>query len=200
MKSIDDYAFYYTALKEIILPDSIETIGKSAFSGSTDLKDIYYNGTAEQWNAIEIASDNGPLINAKKHYAPDATGTPTPTVTQPPTGTPTPTPRDNAAISYNLFNHITAVENYNPDGSYVISLEDNPFFPYEVHFYIDDNPTIRWFMNGDDSIQIGGHDFSVTFNGTARSVGIRAGDIYIPSYSTSVLFCLVYPDSHTFSE
>ena len=57
-----------SAMASIVIPKSITVIPESAFSGCTSLTDIYYTGTAEQWNAIAIDNNNTPLINAEKHF------------------------------------------------------------------------------------------------------------------------------------
>ena len=54
-------------LKSIIIPEGVESIGFNAFS-STELNTVYYTGTEEQWNAINIESPNDELINATKKY------------------------------------------------------------------------------------------------------------------------------------
>ncbi len=39
-------------LKNITIPDSVTSIGNSAFAGCTSLKSIKYRGTEDEWNAI----------------------------------------------------------------------------------------------------------------------------------------------------
>ena len=39
-----------------------------AFNGCVGLKDVYYSGTREGWNAIDIGSNNDCLTNATIHY------------------------------------------------------------------------------------------------------------------------------------
>ena len=56
-----------SALTSITIPDSVTSIGSSAFYGCSKLADVYYTGTQEQWNLIEIDS-NYYLNNATKHY------------------------------------------------------------------------------------------------------------------------------------
>lgn len=52
---------------------------------------------------------------------------------------------------------------FGDDGSYVIEIpEENPFFPYEVQFTYDGETASEWFMNPDDTVDVGGHSFSVS--------------------------------------
>ena len=56
------------SLTSIALPNSIIRIDNLAFNACTALKDVYYSGTEEQWNAINIKIDNDCLINATIHF------------------------------------------------------------------------------------------------------------------------------------
>ena len=57
VKSIEDDAFVgCESLKSISIPSSVTYIGYCAFSYS-GLTDVYYDGTKEQWNAIEIVNN-----------------------------------------------------------------------------------------------------------------------------------------------
>lgn len=48
------------------------------------------------------------------------------------------------------------------DGSYTINIpEENPFFPYEVQFTCNGETTNEWFMNPEDTVEVGGHVFHV---------------------------------------
>ncbi len=90
LDDIDDTAFGLTGLTEVVIPEGVEDIGDKAFYGSVALKtvylpstleeigqdafwqchvlsDIYYGGTTEMWNNIEISSDNGELYTATLH-------------------------------------------------------------------------------------------------------------------------------------
>ena len=58
-----------TGLKEIHLPEKLSLIGESAFKDCVALADIYYGGTKEGWNKIDIREDNAPLSAAKLHPA-----------------------------------------------------------------------------------------------------------------------------------
>ena len=98
MTSVGDYAFYdYSALTSISIPsgvtnigdlafhiynpnhngpgltsieipDSVTSIGVSAFYYCPSLSTVYYNGTQEQWNSIDISSGNSYLTDAEIIY------------------------------------------------------------------------------------------------------------------------------------
>ena len=57
-----------TSLESIIIPDKITRIWGKAFLNCNALKDVYYQGTEEQWAAITIDEGNDPLLNATIHY------------------------------------------------------------------------------------------------------------------------------------
>ena len=66
---IDSYAFEgCTSLKSIEIPNSVNSIGMCAFFDCQSLTNIYYTGTEEQWNAINILGGNEALLNATIHY------------------------------------------------------------------------------------------------------------------------------------
>ena len=51
-----------------IIPNSVTSIGDGAFWACSNLSDVYYNGTADEWEAIVIEDNNAPLLNATIHY------------------------------------------------------------------------------------------------------------------------------------
>lgn len=57
-----------TRLKKIILPQSIKYIDSFAFQRCDSLKDVYYEGTEEEWKKIRIAINNNHLTEATIHY------------------------------------------------------------------------------------------------------------------------------------
>ena len=68
--SIADYAFSgCTGLTSITIPDSVTSIGNSAFANCISLKTVYYSGTQEQKNEISVGSNNTELTNADWIYA-----------------------------------------------------------------------------------------------------------------------------------
>lgn len=79
--SIGDGAFqdcdYVTSLT---IPTSVTYIGSSQFLDShtsyTGLTDVWYAGSREQWNAIELSPYNDAIANANLHFAVDAPAAP----------------------------------------------------------------------------------------------------------------------------
>ncbi len=68
--SIGGSAFFAcTNLSSITIPDSVISINNGAFSDCQSLTDVYYTGTEEQWNAISMEYEfNESLLNATIHY------------------------------------------------------------------------------------------------------------------------------------
>ena len=52
------------SLASVTIPSSVTSIGSSAFKKCNALDTVYFTGTEEQWNAIEIGDYNSPLLNA----------------------------------------------------------------------------------------------------------------------------------------
>ena len=66
MKATGKYAFIdCPKLTDITIPDSVTSIGNSAFSGTPKLNTIYYTGTEEQWKQINIDNYNESLLGCK---------------------------------------------------------------------------------------------------------------------------------------
>ncbi|MDE7312613.1 MAG: leucine-rich repeat protein [Eubacterium sp.] len=70
--NIDDYTFQNSGLLTIHIPKSVVRIGENSFANCETLKDVYYEGTKEQWNQIKISSiGNSSLTNAVVHCIDD---------------------------------------------------------------------------------------------------------------------------------
>ena len=68
--TIDEDAFRdCTSLTSVTIPDGVTEIGFEAFYHCTSLETVYYGGSEEQWNTIEIGRYNGQLKNAKIIFA-----------------------------------------------------------------------------------------------------------------------------------
>jgi hypothetical protein len=53
---LGSYAFYESGLKSITIPKSVIKIGERCFYYCHDLVDFYYEGSEEEWAAIEVGS------------------------------------------------------------------------------------------------------------------------------------------------
>lgn len=72
ISSINDRAFCNCKhLTTITIPDSVTSIDKWAFCGCKNITDVYYNGTEEHWNKIEMIKENTHLTSATIHFASD---------------------------------------------------------------------------------------------------------------------------------
>ncbi len=62
VKSIEFWAFRNCqSLRVINIPQNVEYIGENAFASCNELKYVYYSGTEEQWNNIQIMKGNEQL-------------------------------------------------------------------------------------------------------------------------------------------
>ena len=69
VESIGSYAFSgCSGLSEVHLSNSVSSIGEKAFDGCNNLADVFYSGTEQQWNSIQISENNTCLTNARLHF------------------------------------------------------------------------------------------------------------------------------------
>lgn len=76
---IEDDAFAAcTSLSWIVLPSTLTAIDRWAFDNCPALAAVYYRGTAEEWETLDISSDNTALTDATLYFysetAPDTEG------------------------------------------------------------------------------------------------------------------------------
>ncbi len=57
-----------TALESVAIPASVVQIDTDAFYGTSELKTVCYQGTEEEWNAIDIRSGNDNLLSVPHYY------------------------------------------------------------------------------------------------------------------------------------
>lgn len=56
-------------LRSITIPNTVKSIDVYTFRYCTKLETVFYGGSEEEWNAVDIKEDgNEPLIGAEKHY------------------------------------------------------------------------------------------------------------------------------------
>ena len=60
VKYIGDFAFADNALTSVVIGDLVEYIGEGAFINNNRLTTVYYEGSEEEFNAIEIGKDAFP--------------------------------------------------------------------------------------------------------------------------------------------
>lgn len=85
-------------------------------------------------------------------------------------------------INYQLFEE---------DGSYIIYLDPDAFFPYQVQFTYEGRTWTEWFMDPDDTVMVGDHEFSVYSYATGTALtgfGATVGGKYIPAYPEETEF------------
>ena len=69
LTSIADNVFYACMdLTSIVIPKGITSIGNSAFYYCSDLSDVFYSGSEEDWAQISIGTENEHLTSATIHY------------------------------------------------------------------------------------------------------------------------------------
>ena len=69
VKTIGQYAFYYTPLATICFSDSLRSVGNYAFYPCTTLTDVYFGGSENDWKNVSVGAQNGSLKEAVFHFA-----------------------------------------------------------------------------------------------------------------------------------
>ncbi|MBR5143597.1 MAG: leucine-rich repeat protein, partial [Clostridia bacterium] len=69
VKSLGACAFYgCSSLSAVVIPKSVTSIDYWAFIHCNSLCDVFYTGSKDDWNRIDIGLDNKCLTNARIHY------------------------------------------------------------------------------------------------------------------------------------
>ena len=70
VKTIGKSTFWHCDhLQSVTLPKSLESVADNAFVYCSALTDVFYEGTASDWNAVTISTTgNDPLLGATMHY------------------------------------------------------------------------------------------------------------------------------------
>lgn len=55
-------------LEQVAIPNSVKTISPRAFQNCSNLRDIYYQGTEQEWNSISLGANWNDGVNATIHY------------------------------------------------------------------------------------------------------------------------------------
>lgn len=67
--TIGNYAFVHgESLASITIPNSVKSIGDSAFTYCSNIKDVYYSGSKDDWGNIKIGKNNEVFNFANFHY------------------------------------------------------------------------------------------------------------------------------------
>ncbi|MBQ9348455.1 MAG: leucine-rich repeat protein, partial [Oscillibacter sp.] len=176
-----------TSLESVTLNSRISEIEKNAFSDCSSLKTVNYPGTQSQWNSIKIGDGNQPLLAATLNLEDGTEGNSTAhrsTASSDTGSTNTNSAeRGKSVISYNLeHKEIPLYESDFQNKEYTITLEDSPYFPYEIQFTLNGQAQTKWFMNANDSVTVDGYTFRVDFSGAARSLSFRVGNNVVQAY------------------
>lgn len=95
------------------------------------------------------------------------------------------------------------MDHFAANGSYTIELEDDAFFPYEVQFTCGGKTWQEWFMTPEDSVEVGGHTFTVSSQRTdptaLTQLGIWVGDTYVAAWPEEKTFTNDGPQASTTS-
>ncbi len=68
VEEIGGDAFFLCSLASVGIPESVVSIGVGAFSLCARLADVYYAGSEEAWEEVEISFNNDSLFKAAKHW------------------------------------------------------------------------------------------------------------------------------------
>lgn len=65
---IGQNAVQSSALKSVFLSANVTSVEKAAFENCTALSDVYFAGSAQEWESLSVGELNAPLLNATLHF------------------------------------------------------------------------------------------------------------------------------------
>ncbi len=69
IEKLNSYVFYNcTSIKNVILHNKLTEICVDAFHGCNNIENVYFTGTEEKWNTINVSSGNNALTNTTKTF------------------------------------------------------------------------------------------------------------------------------------
>lgn len=69
---INAYAFFNCqAITSVIIPVGVKFIAHDAFLHCSNLTNVYYEGTTEDWKNVQVEYMNQPFVNATRYYYSD---------------------------------------------------------------------------------------------------------------------------------
>ena len=72
VETLEAYSFMSCyKLESVVIGSGVTAVGYNAFNSDTALETIYYLGTADEWNAIQINNlynTNGNFVDATRYY------------------------------------------------------------------------------------------------------------------------------------
>ena len=68
LESIGKNVFKDSKIQSIVIPAGLQKIQEMAFAGCEEMQVVYYKGTEQEWNAIQIGKGNEDLKNAARYY------------------------------------------------------------------------------------------------------------------------------------
>lgn len=68
LERIIQYAMGTYNLETIYIPSTLKKVYFKAFTGCKSLKTVFFQGTAEEWDAIDFTDFNGELTDAEIHF------------------------------------------------------------------------------------------------------------------------------------
>lgn len=71
VKEIEQYSVYGFNLKTVVFPSSLNCIQCSAFKNNWEIKDVFFNGSKEEWDKVAIGYENDDILSANIYFNDD---------------------------------------------------------------------------------------------------------------------------------